>query len=150
MKIKSFDIFQYCLILYTVSIIILVTLLYIIYVSIAHYCTKACAILYENISAVSPPPPPAPSPNLPAGSSCQTSHGHGPGGSGGWQLEPVLTASGNRKPEDYDPKLQHRWLWHSWDARRRLCRRRGPGTRPQCIQNRTRDGLVSCTIQENI
>ena len=31
-------------------------------------------------------------------------------------------------------------------ARRRLGRRRGPGTRPQCIQNRTRDGLVSCTL----
>ena len=67
-------------------------------------------------------------------------HGHGPGGSG--QLEPVLTASCTRK--DYDPKLRHRWLWHSWDARVRLSLRRG--TRPQCIQNRTRDGLVSCKL----
>ena len=47
-----------------------------------------------------------------------------------WQLEPVLTRTARGTRKDYDPKLRHRWLWHSWDARHRLCRRCGPGTRP--------------------
>ena len=52
LKIKSFDIFQYCSTLYTVLIIILVIILYIIYINIVQYClqcymlncTKYCSI----------------------------------------------------------------------------------------------------------